>query len=275
VLRQRLLTAALLIPLTVWGVLALSSAPLAMVLAALVLLGAWEWAGLAGLEGPGARVFFLVLISSGLWAGWQLLAIPVALGAVLGVALLWWVVVIGWLRRHLMGSGRTRRVMVLKALAGVLTLVPAWIALVALHAQPTVGPYLLLLLLLLIWVADTGAYFAGRRWGRTKLAPAISPGKTRAGVYGALLTAGLVAVAGGVLLGLGLGRLLLFVALALVTVVFSVVGDLFESMMKRHSGVKDSGRLLPGHGGVLDRVDSMTAAAPVFLLGVWLLGIRA
>ena len=123
-------------------------------------------------------------------------------------------------------------------------------------------------LLMLIWVADIGAYFAGRRWGRRKLAPTISPGKTWEGVWGAAAAAAAFALVGAAVLGVG-SRWPGFVAVCMVTVVFSIVGDLFESMLKRQRGVKDSGSLVPGHGGVLDRLDSLLAAAPVFLLG-WL-----
>jgi phosphatidate cytidylyltransferase len=133
------------------------------------------------------------------------------------------------------------------------------------------GPGYVLFLFLLIWVADIGAYFAGRRWGRRKLALAISPGKTWEGAVGAGAAALAFALAGAAALGLG-SRWPGFVAICMVTVGFSIAGDLFESMMKRQRGLKDSGSLLPGHGGVLDRVDSLTAAAPVFLLGLH--GIR-
>jgi phosphatidate cytidylyltransferase len=131
---------------------------------------------------------------------------------------------------------------------------------------------LVLTLLVLIWIADSGAYFAGRRWGRRKLAPVVSPGKTREGVYGAL--AGGLAWGGlaGWWLGLSAGRAAGLVALCLATVLASVVGDLQESLLKRRRGLKDSGRLLPGHGGVLDRIDSLTAGAPVFAVGLGLLG---
>jgi len=149
-------------------------------------------------------------------------------------------------------------------------LVPAWASLVVIHGVDPQGPRLLLFLMVLIWVADSFAYFAGRRWGRTKLAPVISPGKTREGVYGAL--AGAVLCGGGLVWLMPQGNPLLLILFCLLIVLVSVVGDLFESLMKRQAGVKDSGSLLPGHGGMLDRIDSLTAAAPLFLLGLLLLG---
>src|SRR5690606_17335644 len=138
--------------------------------------------------------------------------------------------------------------------------------LVRLHEH---GPAVMLFLLLLVVAADVGAYFAGRRFGRNKLAPRVSPGKTWEGVIGGLLGAALIALAGGAWFGV---PLVPFVALCVVAVLASIVGDLTESLFKRHAGVKDSGTLLPGHGGVLDRVDSVTAAAPVFLIGLERLG---
>ncbi len=156
------------------------------------------------------------------------------------------------------------------ALAGLPVLVPAWLALSYLHRVPERGPQLTLFLLLLVFAADIGAYFAGRAFGRLKLAPQVSPGKTWEGVIGGLSSAALIAYAGALwfkfdtiaILGLGC-------AVALV----SVVGDLTESMFKRHVGLKDSGAILPGHGGMLDRLDSITAAAPVFALGMVWLGV--
>jgi len=130
-------------------------------------------------------------------------------------------------------------------------------------------------MMVLIWGADTGAYFAGRAFGKRKLAPQVSPGKSWEGVAGAMGVTVVVALVGGALLDVSGVALFGLVILSLITVAFSIVGDLMESLMKRRVGVKDSGTLLPGHGGVLDRIDSLTAAAPIFALGVSLLGIRA
>lgn len=152
---------------------------------------------------------------------------------------------------------------------GPIVLTPLWTALVALHGNGEDGPSSVLFLMILIWVADSGAYFAGRQWGRNKLAPVISPGKTWEGVYGAVFGALIC----GLLLAWYRSDIEGFhwlVPVCVITVLMSVVGDLFESVMKRKMDMKDSGTLLPGHGGVLDRIDSLTAAAPVFVLGLQL-----
>jgi len=263
-LRARTLTAFTLGPLVMGAVLWLPVPGFAVFIALVLLVGAWEWAGLVGIEAWAARAAYVTLLALGLvglWIQdqWQ----PWVAGA--GVA--WWLVqsvALARVRRidprsGLDGAG---------ALAGLLVLGVAWAALVQLHAREPAGPALVLFLLLLIWFADSAAYFAGRRWGRIKLAPAISPGKTRAGVYGALAMAGVGGVLLGYLLAPGVGGLLAAVLVCAVTVVISVVGDLYESLLKRRRGVKDSGQLLPGHGGLLDRIDSLTAAAPLFVLGL-------
>jgi phosphatidate cytidylyltransferase len=156
-----------------------------------------------------------------------------------------------------------------KLLSGMFVLVPTWVAVVALRQQPH-GEWLSLFLYLLVWGADTGAYFTGYRFGRHKLAPTVSPGKTWEGVAGGLFTVFVLALATGLYAAWSASEIAIWLGLALFTAFVSVLGDLFESRIKRIAGVKDSGRLIPGHGGVLDRIDAMTAAAPLFVLA-WLL----
>ncbi len=148
---------------------------------------------------------------------------------------------------------------------GLMVLIPCWLAINFIRNIPESGIYILLYLFVLIWGADSGAYFAGKLWGKTKIAPKVSPGKTWEGLGGALIVTLIITL--GTLYGVHTPyRLWAFVCLiTVVTILFSVAGDLFESMLKRNAGLKDSGRLLPGHGGILDRIDSLTAAAPVFL----------
>jgi phosphatidate cytidylyltransferase len=155
-------------------------------------------------------------------------------------------------------------------LMGVLVLVPSWYALTALRAQEQ-GLSMLLMLLMLVWGADIGAYVAGKSFGRNKLMPAVSPGKTREGLWGGLAVCALVGAGFSLWLELELPASVYLVLLSVMTGLVSVLGDLLESLFKRERGIKDSGKLLPGHGGVLDRIDSLTAAAPVFLVGLYFL----
>lgn len=285
-LRQRLLTIAVLLPLFVWCVLALPTPYFALIIALMVLLGAWEWAGLVGLSGNGERVAYLVIMGAALGGAAWLASVPLLRHAVLAGAVVWWGVAMVWIRRysrdphgflHSLRADRPRSFPPrwLFGMLGVVVLLPAWLGLVVLHGNAFAGGYLVLLLMLLVWGADSGAYVAGRLWGRTKLAPEVSPGKSWEGVYGGLAVALLLALGGGLWFGLDWRTLVTLALLSFVTVLFSIIGDLFESMVKRLAGVKDSGRLLPGHGGMLDRIDSVTAAAPVFALGLIWQGVVA
>jgi phosphatidate cytidylyltransferase len=157
---------------------------------------------------------------------------------------------------------------------GLLMLIGVWLALVKLHAMEEMGPKLMMFFLLLIWVADSGAYFSGKAFGKHKLAPHISPGKSIEGVIGALFGGVLCAVILGSLGWLNVSTPML-ILLCMSTVLVSVGGDLWESVLKRERGVKDSGNILPGHGGVLDRIDSQIAAGPFFLVGLTLLGVMS
>ncbi len=269
-LLQRVLTALVLIPLVVLGVLRLPTPYVAAILALVILIGAWEWSRLAGLVSAGARLSYLLLLGLLLAAGWPLLGNVDAELTVAAGASLWWLLALMMLLRYRPESSPAPRPW--KLLFGVLVLAPAWFTLVAVHRAGANGPALTLFLLVLIWVADTGAYFSGRRFGRIRLAPAISPGKTREGVYGALIGAALCGFVLQWLLAARSGDLPSLIGFCLLLALVSVAGDLFESLMKRQAGVKDSGRLLPGHGGMLDRIDSLVAAAPVYLLGLRLLG---
>jgi phosphatidate cytidylyltransferase len=193
------------------------------------------------------------------------------LGALIGV--LWWGAVLAWLWRPSFGSGDQHWAGSLKLLAGSLCVVPAWCALAWLHSQDPLGPRWALYALALVWAADSGAYFAGSRFGRRKLAPRISPGKSWEGVAGGVAGSMLLGALAFPLLGLGWTSLPALLLLTVLTAGISVVGDLFESLMKRHSGLKDSGAVLPGHGGLMDRLDSLLAALPVFAVGKAWLGL--
>jgi phosphatidate cytidylyltransferase len=270
-LRARVLTSLVLIPPTVAGVLFLATPWLAALLGFVVGLAALEWARLGGLS-PGVAPWALVAYQLALlWLADALSAYPGIVLIALGLGVGWWagVGVALVLRRAPIVPNRRLRPLLLVGAPFLAAL--AWLALVRLHAVPELGPQLVLLLLVLIWVADSTAYFTGRALGRHKLAPVVSPGKTLEGLAGAVVGAGTL---GLILVGLdllgGLGPLAAIV-LCLGVALLSVAGDLFESYAKRAAGLKDSGALLPGHGGVLDRIDSLIAAAPVFLLGLLLL----
>ncbi|HEX5489259.1 MAG TPA: phosphatidate cytidylyltransferase [Rhodanobacteraceae bacterium] len=276
-LKQRVITATILAPLLVALIFLTRASVFATLLGLVFLLGMWEWTRMAGVRGYPLRLASLLgyaVLFAVLWhvckSPWWWL--PVLAG------LAWWLLALAWLGHSGFAARATRAHAVLKLVAGAFVVVPAWCAVVVMHgdlAEPHTGHghWWVLFFACIVVAADIGAYTAGRRWGRTKLAPTISPGKTREGVYGALVCSAIVGLVGGAALQVPALRLPAMVALALLTVLFSVTGDLFESLIKRHAGVKDSGALFPGHGGVFDRMDSIVAALPVFVLGKFLLGL--
>ena len=269
-LKQRLLTAAILIPFVISGILALSTPYFALMFAVFILLASWEWGGVMKLSGSSKRGTYAVIVGLSMAIIWLFvsresgdwLALPV-------VSLFWWLLALVWVLTYPKSTSRWSSSWLL-FLIGFLVLVPAWSALVMLHEHSEHGPYLVLYLLTLISIADTSAYFGGRQWGKHKLAPDVSPGKTWEGVVSALVVSTLFALVAANLFAFPGNQWLAFAVLSLVTVCFSILGDLTESMFKRHAGLKDSGTILPGHGGVLDRIDGVTAAAPVFVVGFWL-----
>ena len=265
-LRQRIITASILAVLVIWVVLKLPVAGFGVALLAILLPGAWEWTRLIGLSKTRDRGLYVGGILALILASWPLLDNAVFVNSLLVLSVLGWCGALFWLRHYASHPGSQDQPWPM-GIAGVVVLVAPWVAFMGLRSE--FGPGYVLFLFLLIWAADVGAYFAGRRWGQRKLAPAISPGKTWEGVAGAGAATLVLALLGAVLLLSEGAHWLAFVAVCLITAGFSIVGDLFESMIKRQCGVKDSGSLLPGHGGVLDRVDSLTAAAPVFLLGLY------
>ncbi len=229
-------------------------------LALLVLAGAWEWAGFLPRQNTAIRVGYTALVGVALVAVW-LLARP-WLTQVLWVALAWWALAFAWVLRFPTPIPRW-----LVIAGGLLVLVPGWLALALLHVEA--GPFWLVFFFVIIAAADTGAYFTGRAFGRLRLAPNVSPGKTWEGALGGLAVVTAVALAGSV----GFSRPFAFmVPLCIAVALASIVGDLTISMFKRHAGLKDSGRLFPGHGGVLDRIDSIAAGAPLFMIGLGWLG---
>ncbi len=271
---QRVLTAALLMPLVIAAILFLDSAYFAVVLAILLLVAAQEMARLANVHSASAQGAFVMMVALVLALCWYVL-MPDYVDTVQRVMTLWWLVITVALvfRRSSLSRVDARRPVIL--LLGLLILASAWLSIVALHGAGESGPYLVLLLFALIWLADSGAYFAGRAFGGRKLSPHVSPGKTWAGVGGAV-AAVIVGAAGLAAMGWPQGiDVLSLVVLGVIVTLVSIGGDLWESRLKREAGMKDSGKLLPGHGGMLDRIDSLLAAAPVFGLGLGLAGVVA
>ncbi|HXD36367.1 MAG TPA: phosphatidate cytidylyltransferase [Rhodanobacter sp.] len=269
-LLQRILTALVLAPLAILIILLPNTGVFGAIVALAFLAAWWEWAQLSGLRNRTGRIV-LLLAAAGvfvlLWLAQDTAWMPWLLAA--GVA--WWLLACLWLRRFAFAAAPTRDNLALKLVAGAFVIFPAWVALAGIHGRVPHGQWWTLLALVIVWVSDIGAYFSGRAFGKRKLAPQISPGKTWAGAYGAMVAGVLVALAGGWLLGVRGAQLPALAVLAAATVAISIVGDLLESLMKRHAQVKDSGSIFPGHGGLMDRLDSVFAALPIFAAGLWLL----
>jgi phosphatidate cytidylyltransferase len=265
-LRKRIVTAVVLAAALLAVLFLLPPVATIAVVTVMVLAGAWEWSAFLRLRTAALRAAYVALVGILLYAAWQLAGSGRGRELVLAIAVLWWLGALAWIVRA------PRRVSPWAAgAAGVLALVPSWLALVELRRAPQ-GADWMLFALVLIWVADIGAFFAGQRFGRLRLAPEVSPGKTWEGAVGGVAVSALVAVAGSVRFGVPLA---VFLPLCLAAVAFSIVGDLTESLLKRSAGLKDSGTIFPGHGGVMDRIDSLTGAAPVLLLGLTLMGVVA
>jgi len=266
-LRQRIATALLLAGVVLAVLLGMPPVAAVAVVAVVVMAGAWEWAGFAGCVTGAARAGYAAAIGLAVLAAWRLTADPAGLAVFLRAAASWWLVALVWVVLAPTRGGR-----VAAALAGFAVLVPAAIGLARLALVEPQGQLLLLYLIVLVAAADVGAYFGGRSLGRHKLAPRVSPAKTWEGFVAGMAGAAVAAFFGAVLFG---RPTLAWLAVCMPVALASVVGDLVESMFKRRVGLKDSSGLLPGHGGVLDRIDSLTAAGPAFLLGLQLIGVAA
>lgn len=256
--KERLGTATVLLVLFLAALFYLSDFQWSLLMLAVIGMGAWEWASLMRLKPAGCHAFLGITLAIGGLLLWQpadlsLLAMQHQAGfwLIAAVTLFWVLVAPTWLMtRHQMKSR------LLLALIGLLILLPTWLALDGLRR---VSPLLLLAVMMTVWIADSAAYFAGKQFGKHKLAPQISPGKTWEGVAGAMLAVAVYGIALCYLFKLSLWLVLGLLCLT----VLSIVGDLFESLLKRQAGRKDSSNLLPGHGGVLDRIDGLTSTLPL------------
>lgn len=278
-LKQRVITGVIAALSLIAAIYALPGGWLAALLGVVVVLGAHEWARLAGLQVSWHKLVYAALFipamyigvsTVGLYSGAAQLDV---LRNLLVVACSFWALALLWAVSY-PGSALIWGSVPVRLLMGALVLLPAWLSLAWLRELEH-GRWLLVYVIVLVCVNDIAAYFAGRAWGRGKLLPKVSPGKTWAGFYGGLAGGVAAAAAVGVYVGLESSWLMPWIVVGAIAVLAGILGDLIESMVKRHRGVKDSGTLLPGHGGVLDRIDSITAAAPVFALGLIAAGLQA
>lgn len=283
-LKERILSAIVMIAVAIGALFALSPLPFTLAIAAIIVLGMWEWAQFAGFKRPIARaivgfvtfglLFFPIIAATSHIQASRFLTDETT--PLLFVGCIWWLVAFGLVITYPKSAEIWAKSVSAKFIFGFCTLVPFLIGTLALrfyqyNVNEYQGLYLLLYVFLLVWGADSGAYFAGRAFGKHKLAPKVSPGKSWEGAIGGVITSAIIAV---IFLKTTpenvFGRDLdtgAFVILSIITVAVSILGDLSESMFKRQAGIKDSSNLIPGHGGILDRIDSLTAAVPVFATG--------
>lgn len=265
-LKQRIITGVILVLAVLLGVSLLPSIWFAIIsMVVFISLAGWEWANLTGFKQDNPRSFFiacllLIAVITYIWEGshWVLIIIGV----------LWWAYAL-YLMQHYKREQGLQDKKGLLAFSSFLVLIPAWLSLLELHARE---PLLVLYLIFLVAIADSGAYFAGKAMGITKLAPELSPGKTIQGFKGGLFGAGFWALLAIWFFELPFSNAIVFILLSLLVAAISVGGDLYESLLKREAGEKDSGTILPGHGGILDRIDGLLAALPVFTLGLFVVG---
>ncbi|QIM62802.1 phosphatidate cytidylyltransferase [Pasteurellaceae bacterium Orientalotternb1] len=287
-LKQRVLSAIVMIAVALAALFGLPPLPFTLALAGIIVLGMWEWAQFVGIKRPVARaivgfvtfglLLFPIMASTNYIQAARFLTDETTPLLLLGG--IWWIVAIILVISYPSSATWWNKSIAAKFIFGFCTLIPFFIGILALrfynyNLDQFQGTYLLLYVFLLVWGADSGAYFVGRAIGKHKLAPKVSPGKSWEGAIGGVLTSAVIAT---IFLNLApsnvFGRELAtvpFIVLSMVTVVISALGDLSESMFKRQAGIKDSSNLIPGHGGILDRIDSLTAAVPVFAIGFFFL----
>lgn len=271
-LKLRLITAAILIPIVVGSILWLSPVQFAAFFAVFAIVAGWEWSGLMRLQSAVKRGLYAAVTMLTILGCWfYVVGYPERVLIVLSVALAWWVCALMLVFAY-PGFNKIRSNRVFEIIIGLLVIVPCWLAIIELRTSLDQGAYLVIFLVGLIAVTDSSAYFGGKKWGARKLAPQVSPGKTWEGVMSGLTGAALFSFVCAwyfEFLNDQWSVVVIFVLVSIVTAMVSVLGDLAESMFKRQVGLKDSGSILPGHGGILDRIDSLTAAAPLFVVCLW------
>lgn len=280
-LKQRIITALILAPAAIYAIFYLPLLYFAALLVVIIGIGAWEWGPLMGFDTKTRRIAFvattLVLIA-GIWSVispdnlWvnsaQLHGYALAL---LWLAVAWWLLSAFLMFSYPKASNFWSKHRSVRGVFGWLTLVPTWLAFMVIRtngyqADTYHGAQLLMFLFLMVWSADVGAYFVGKACGKNKLMPNVSPGKTFEGFLGGLVFACVLVAIAAYQLAWSHDQIITVLLVTVLITTASVLGDLNESMFKRQAGVKDSGSILPGHGGILDRIDSLTATAPIFAL---------
>ncbi len=277
-LKQRILTALILAPLALLAILFLPIEGFKYVVAGIILLGAYEWANMSGITSRVFKIWFTVFIgvlceliiisvnADNIWVQGELNALYVF---ILYVAVAWWLLSLFMIIAYPKYSNVWKNSRSIRAAFGVLTLIPTWVAIVSLRTSlydvdPFYGASLLFYVLGIVWAADIGAFFVGVKFGKHKLRPNVSPGKTLEGLLGGVMASLAIIAFAALHYQVEPSRIWLHLAIGGITVGVSALGDLNESMFKRCAGIKDSGNILPGHGGIMDRIDSLTAAFPVF-----------
>ncbi len=275
-LKQRIITSLVLTPFVIWGVFSLPAIYFALFIFIVVGLASWEWGHLAGLHGSGSKsMFMLASLAALALLTWFMDINEQTFFILLYISIAWWLYrvirVLVYKQQDNNNSGSSHFSAV-TALSVIVALIIPFYSIIYLRNTYQFPGYLFYMLML-IWSADVFAYFSGKYLGKNKLAPQVSPGKTWEGVYGALLSSLIGSIIGGFSFGFNFQQGIIFFGLSILVVVISIFGDLSESLYKRQHNIKDSGHLLPGHGGMLDRVDSLSAAAPFYVTGLMLLGL--
>lgn len=269
-LKHRILTALVLIPFVIWSILFASKQGFTYGLAIVLLLATLEWNHFVAFKNKINAWLFSVVVTFS-FLSLEYLAKIEYIQIVIYLSLIWWLLSLPLLFSFPLKASHWLQQQPAKIVVGFVMLLSTFLALNLLRNSEVYGADYVIYVLFIIWIADSGAYFTGRAWGKRKLLANVSPGKSWEGVYGALLATLITAFFALDLLHITSAQSFYFILLTLVTVVYSVIGDLSESMFKRMAGLKDSGNILPGHGGILDRIDSLTSALPVFITGLWLL----
>lgn len=267
-LKTRILTALVVLPILIVAIVWLKPLYFAMILTVLILCAAWEWSALIGFSRVYSRILYVLCIAVGLFLSAFLPVFYISLIA----ALIWLWALVAIVHYQRDGAGAGFQLPIARSFFGCIILVATWISLLTLQTADDFGPHWLLFVLGIVFAADVGGYFAGRALGKHALCSRVSPKKTWEGFAGGLLFSLIVAAIGGLFLSLSREQYFLLLFLTLITALFSVVGDLCVSLLKRMSGLKDSGTFFPGHGGILDRLDSVASATVIFVFGAQLLG---